>query len=121
MTNERLLAAALWLDELEAQRATAVSQKWAALGEEFDKSDDGVAEAYQARDAELDEALLRPLRARLLEARRLLQERAAAIATRETWPAGGSWLARAQALARSLASSVDSRAVEDELAALRRQ
>jgi hypothetical protein len=119
MTSEGLVAAAKWLDEIEAQLAAAAGQKWAALGEEFDESDDGDEVAYQTRAAELDESLVRPLRARRLEARRLLESRAAEMVARASWPAGGSWLDRAYALAQSLASVADPHAVQAELAALR--
>jgi hypothetical protein len=118
MTRESLLAAALWLDELEAQRDAAVGQKWAALGEEFDQTDDGAVSAYQTRDAELDKVLVQPFRARLLKARKLLEERAAALAPRESWPAGGSWPSRAYALAKS-GADFDARVVAAELATLR--
>jgi hypothetical protein len=120
MTSEGLVAAAKWLDEIEAQLAAAAGQKWAALGEEFDQSDDGEAVAYQTRAAELDEALVRPLRDRRLKACRLLESRAAEmVVARASWPAGGSWVARAYALAQSLESVADPVAVQAELAVLR--
>jgi hypothetical protein len=118
MTAERLLAAALWLDELDAQLLAAVGRKWRVLGEEFEAEDDPVA--YEARDAALDAELVQPLRVRLLEARRLLEDRAAAIAARGTLPAGGSQLSRAYALAKSLAGEADPAVVERDLAELRR-
>jgi len=118
MTPERLLAAALWLDELEAQRAEALSRKWSALATEFDGEPDPAA--YQARDAELDGALVQPVRAMLQAARVMLEERAAEFRPRASWPAGGSWQSRAYALAVSLAGEADQAVVERELAELRR-
>jgi hypothetical protein len=106
MTTESLLAVALWMDELEAKvAALTLDQGHTSL------------QAYQDRDAELDAAMVKPLRERLEQARKLLEERATAFAPRESWPAGGSWLSRAYALAKSGAADLD--AVELELAALR--
>jgi hypothetical protein len=47
------------------------------------------------------------------------EDRADAIAAREAWPAGGSWLARARELAKTLVDQADQAAVERELAELR--
>lgn len=118
MTSECLLAAALWLDELEAQRDAAAGEKWAALGEEFNESGDGDGDAYLDREAELD-AKVQAIRLRLLAARRLVEERAVAVAERGTWPAGGSAFARAYALAKSMATHTDPLLVELELRVLR--
>lgn len=84
MTSECLVAAQLWIDELEKQRAVAVARKWAALAE-FALDD---ADAYQDRDAELDRELIQPVRVQLQQARSLLEERAEKLCARETWPAG---------------------------------
>lgn len=116
MTSECLVAAQLWIDELEKQRAVAVARKWAALAE-FALDD---ADAYQDRDAELDRELIQPVRVQLQQARGLLEARAEKLCARETWPAGGSWLSRAYALARSLADLADPALVDLELAQLRR-
>lgn len=119
MTTEALLAVALWMDELEAKVAAAAREKWAALDEITLDQGKTSLRAYLDRDAELDAAMVQPLRERLDRARKLLEERAAALAPRESWPAGGSLLARAYALAKSGAADADWGAVEAELAVLR--
>jgi hypothetical protein len=120
MTTESLLAVALWMDELEAQRDAAAREKWAAIDEMTLDQGNTSLQAYVDRDAELDAAMVKPLRDRLEQARKLLETRAAEIAPRESWPAGGSWLSRAYALAKSGLADADPLAVEAELAALRR-
>lgn len=119
MTTESLLAVALWMDELEAQIAAAASEKWARLDELTVDRDNTSLQAYVDRDAELDAKLVQPLRDRLDQSRKLLEDRAAALAPRESWPAGGSWLSRAYALAKSGSAGADPNAVDAELAALR--
>jgi hypothetical protein len=118
MTTESLLAVALWVDELEAQRDAAAREKWAALDELTLDQGDTSLQAYLDRDAELDAAMVKPLRDRLERARRLLVDRATALAASSSWPAGGSGLSRAYALAKS-AVDVDASVVEAELVALR--
>jgi hypothetical protein len=119
MTTELLLAAALWVDELEAKIAVAAREKWARLEElTFDQGNTSM-QAYLDRDAELDAKLVQPLRDRLEQARKLLETRATALAPRESWPAGGSWLGRAYALAKAQTAGADPNAVEADLAALR--
>jgi hypothetical protein len=118
MTTESLLAVALWMDELEAKVAAAAREKWAAIDVLTLDQGHTSLQAYQDRDAELDAAMVKPLRDRLEQARKLLEERATAFAPRESWPAGGSWLSRAYALAKSVADT-DASVVEAELAALR--
>jgi hypothetical protein len=119
MTTELLLAAALWMDELEAKVAAAAREKWAALDELTLDQGNTSLQAYLDRDAELDAKLVQPLRDRLEQARKLLEDRATALAPRESWPAGGSWVSRAYALGKSQAPGADPNAVEAELAALR--
>jgi hypothetical protein len=119
MTTESLLAAALWMDELEAQIAAAAREKWARLDELTLDQGDTSLQAYLDRDAELDAKLVQPLRDRLEQARKRLEDRATALAPRESWPAGGSWLGRAYALAKAQTAIVDPNAVEVEISALR--
>lgn len=119
MTTESLLAVALWMDELEAQISAAASEKWARLDELTLDQGNTSLQAYLDRDAELDAKLVQPLRDRLDRARNLLDERAAEFLPRESWPAGGSQLARAYALAKALGSGADPSVIEAELAALR--
>lgn len=119
MTTESLLAVALWMEELEAQRDAAAREKWAALDELTLDQGNTSMQAYLDRDAELDAKLVQPLRDRLGRAQRLLMKRADALLPMESWPAGGSWLARAYALAKSAAPDADASVVEAELVALR--
>jgi hypothetical protein len=119
MTTELLLAAALWIDELEAKVAAAAREKWARLDELTLDQGDTSMQAYLDRDAELDAKLVQPLRDRLEQARKLLMRRADATQAMESWPAGGSWVSRAYALAKAQAPGSDPNAVEAELAALR--
>jgi hypothetical protein len=119
MTNELLLAAALWVDELEVEIVVAAREKWARLDELTLDQGNTSMQAYLDRDADLDAKLVQPLRDRLEQARKLLEIRAAALAPRESWPAGGSWMSRAYALAKAQTAIADPNAVEVELAALR--
>lgn len=119
MSTEALLAVALWMDELEAKVAAAAREKWAAIDEMTLDQGNTSLQAYEDRDAELDKILVQPLRDRLEQTRKLLEQRAVALAPRESWPAGGSWLARAYALAKSGASDADPNVVAAELAVLR--
>lgn len=119
MTIESLLAVALWMDELEAQRDAAARHKWAVLDEMTLDQGKTSLQAYIDCDERLDAGLVQPLRDRLSRARELLVERAAMLASRESWPAGGSWLARAYSLAKLGAADADQDMVKTELDALR--
>jgi hypothetical protein len=117
MTVEQLVAAARWLDELDQQLARAAATTWAILGAEGQGDEPG--EEYVARSEEINQA--RAIQAQMREARRMLEERAEAVANRDNWPAGGSPHARAYALAKSLVDRADPGEVELELAELRAQ
>lgn len=116
MKIERLVAAKLWLEELEAQLAQLAVAKWKTLSEEFDG--DEPPEDYEARAGEVDAS--GPIRAELASARALVEERALAVAgDRDAWPAGGSAVARACALADAKAQDADAGTVVAELLVLR--
>jgi hypothetical protein len=119
MKIERLVAAARWLDELEDLRAAAAGRKWAALASEFDDAGDGADSSYLDRCEELDATLVRPVNALLAAARGLVEARAGEVEDREAWPPGGSWLARAHALAKSKEAGANQLVVELELRLLR--
>lgn len=116
MKIERLVAAKLWLEELEARLAQAAAAKWKALGEEFD--DEDPPEDYEARSSEVDSTA--PILQVLARARATLEERALeVVGDRDAWPAGGSSVSRAWALADSKSQHADAGAVAAELLVLR--
>ena len=116
MNVERLVAAKLWLEELEAKLAQLAAVKWQTLAEEFDGDDP--PEDYEARAGEVDAS--GPIRTELARARAMIEERAlAVVGDREAWPAGGSAVARAWALADAKSSEADSEVVSAELLLLR--
>ncbi len=116
MKIEQLVAAQIWLDELEAKLAQAAAIKWKILGDEFDGDDP--PEGYEARASEVD--VTGPIHEALALARAVLEERAiAVVADREAWPAGGSWVARACALAQAKAVEADVAILGAELLELR--
>jgi hypothetical protein len=113
---EQLVAAQLWLDELEAKLAQAAAIKWKILGDEFDGDDP--PEGYEARASEVD--VTGPIHEALARARVVLEERALAVVeNRDAWPAGGSWVARACALAQAKAAEADEAILAAELLELR--
>jgi hypothetical protein len=113
---EQLVAAQLWLDELEVKLAQAAAIKWKILGDEFDGDDP--PEGYEARASEVDAT--GPIHEALALARSALEERAlAVVGDRDAWPAGGSSVARACALAQAKASEADEAIVAAELLELR--
>ncbi len=116
MNVERLVAAKRWLEELEARLAQAAAAKWMILGDEFDDYDP--PEGYEARALEVDAT--GPIHEALAIARAVLEERAFAVVNdTDAWPAGGSAVARAYALAQEKASEADEAIVIAELGELR--
>jgi hypothetical protein len=116
MRTERLVAAHLWLDELEAMLARAAAAKWKILGDEFDGEEPD--ENYEARSNEVDET--KPIHDALAVARVVLEERALAVVDdHDALPAGGSAVARAYALAQAMHGEADPARVQAELRGLR--
>jgi hypothetical protein len=116
MSIERLVAAKLWIEELEAKLAQLAAVKWQTLAEEFDGEDP--PEDYEARAGEVDAS--GPIRAELARARALIEDRAlAVVGDRDAWPAGGSAVSRACALADAKLGEADSEVVSVELLMLR--
>lgn len=116
MKVEKLVAAQLWHDELEAKLARAAAIKWSILGDEFDGDDP--PEGYEARASEVDAT--GPIHEALARARAVLEQRAhAVVGDRDAWPAGGSAVARACALAQAMAGEADEGLVAAELIELR--
>jgi hypothetical protein len=116
VTIERLVAAKLWLEELETSLAQLAAEKWRQLAEEFD--DDDPPDDYEDRAVEVDAS--GPIRAELARARAMIEERAlAVVGERDAWPAGGSAVSRAWALADAKSSEADSEVVSAELLRLR--
>ena len=116
MKIEQLVAAQRWHDELEAELIRAALSKWQILGEEFDGDDP--PEGYEARASEVDAT--GPIHEALAIARAVLEQRALAVVEdRERWPAGGSSVSRAHALANAKAAEADEAVVEAELFELR--
>jgi len=116
MTIEKLVASQLWLDELEAELARAAASKWKILGDEFEGDDP--PEGYESRASEVDGT--GPIHEALARARVVLEQRAlAVVGDRDAWPAGGSSVARACALAQAKAGEADGVIVAAELIEIR--
>ncbi len=116
MKIEKLVAAQLWLDELEAKLVEAAANKWKILGDEFDEEDP--PDGYEVRAREVD--VTAPIHQALATAREVLEERAlAVVGDRAAWPAGGSSVARAWALAQEKAAEADEAVLAAELRELR--
>lgn len=116
MKIEKLVAAQRWHDELELELIRAAASKWQLLGEEF--VDDDPPEGYEARASEVDAT--RPIHEALARARAVLEQRAlAVVGDPAAWPAGGSSIARACALAQTKAAEAAEELVAAELLELR--
>jgi len=116
MKVEQLVAAQRWHDELELELIRAAASKWQLLGEEFDGDDP--PEGYEARASEVDAT--GPIHEALARARVVLEQRAlAVVGDRDAWPAGGSSVARACALAQAKAGEADGVIVAAELIEIR--